>query len=219
MFKNLQAAIKGQWIFFTGYLIFLIACIVFLNSYEKLEGQRLINQNWTEWGDASFPYITFIGDGITAIAVIVTLLFLKLRYGMMAIIAFGLTAGITQTLKRGVYDDVKRPKLALWPYYEEGGEAHKIEGVELRLGNSFPSGHTTSAFAIFCLISLLSNRKWVGGIGIILAVLAGFSRSYLSQHFIEDVYIGSMIGTIGSLLIYVLFKDKLKHGIWNKGVL
>jgi membrane-associated phospholipid phosphatase len=43
----------------------------------------------------------------------------------------------------------------------------------------------------------------------IMAALGAYSRVYLSQHFLSDVCMGSIIGFISPCLIYYLGKDKI----------
>jgi membrane-associated phospholipid phosphatase len=59
---------------------------------------------------------------------------------------------------------------------------------------SFPSGHTATAFSMFFLLALIYNKKGVGLVCCLLAIIAGFSRMYLLQHFLLDVLAGSILG-------------------------
>ena len=76
----------------------------------------------------------------------------------------------------------------------------QVEGVHLHHYHSFPSGHTTAAFALFMTLCLLTDKKPLHFIYFILAALGGYSRIYLSQHFAIDVFAGSIIGVTGALL-------------------
>ncbi len=169
-----------------------------------------INQFHTGFADAIFPYITHIGDGLTAVLIIILLLVWRLEYGLLALIAFAFTAGITHGLKFFVYEGTWRPMHELWDFFKDGRGHLVLEESEMRIVNSFPSGHTTSAMSIFCILSLIIKNKWASFSFAILAILASFSRIYLSQHFIEDVFAGTLIGTLGTILIYLLFSEKLK---------
>lgn len=66
---------------------------------------------------------------------------------------------------------------------------------------SFPSGHTTSAFAAASAateeVGYLwpENKKWVGVVLYGAAGLAGISRVYNNAHWASDVAVGAMIGS------------------------
>lgn len=62
-------------------------------------------------------------------------------------------------------------------------------------GLSFPSGHTTQAFALASVISEHADRPWVTGVSYGLAGLVGLARVEQRQHFMSDVVAGALIGT------------------------
>jgi len=73
---------------------------------------------------------------------------------------------------------------------------------------SWPSGHTTTAFAFAVAIILLAPRtKYVL---LPFAVLAGYSRMAVDAHYLADVIIGTAIGVIGAILVYQWLAPKLK---------
>ncbi|HWA83360.1 MAG TPA: phosphatase PAP2 family protein, partial [Fimbriimonadaceae bacterium] len=73
--------------------------------------------------------------------------------------------------------------------------------------NSFPSGHTTTAFAIAFLLFLMTRKKecaWVGQVALGWAVLVGVSRVYRGVHWPTDVIGGAFAGLFSACLIYLL---------------
>jgi membrane-associated phospholipid phosphatase len=72
--------------------------------------------------------------------------------------------------------------------------------------NSFPSGHTTGAFCLFCFLSFLlpAGKKWIGLIFFEMAVAVGYSRIYVAAHFYTDVYAGSIIGTVTCVVMFAI---------------
>ncbi len=73
---------------------------------------------------------------------------------------------------------------------------------------SWPSGHTTTAFAFSVAIILLAPRlKWIM---LPFAVLAGYSRMTVDAHYLADVIMGTTVGTIGAILVYQWLAPKLK---------
>ena len=62
--------------------------------------------------------------------------------------------------------------------------------------NSFPSGHTSAAFAAAAAWYPTLPRKWMGAAGLALAALMGLSRLYVGVHFPSDVLCGFLVGTL-----------------------
>jgi len=71
-----------------------------------------------------------------------------------------------------------------------------VEGVTYRFSHSFPSGHTGDVFSVCFALTLLSARPKVGFFLFIPAILVGYSRVFLSQHFLEDILAGSFIAIV-----------------------
>ena len=62
-------------------------------------------------------------------------------------------------------------------------------------GQSFPSGHTTQAFALASVSAEHADRPWVSCLSYGLAGLVGLARVEQRQHFVSDVVAGGLIGT------------------------
>jgi undecaprenyl-diphosphatase len=77
--------------------------------------------------------------------------------------------------------------------------------------NSFPSGHSSSVFALFTVLSIYCKRKWVCYSSIIIAALAGYSRIYLAHHFLIDVFVGGLIGLVFGTFSVMWFESKGAH--------
>ncbi|HLS71286.1 MAG TPA: phosphatase PAP2 family protein [Chitinophagaceae bacterium] len=70
---------------------------------------------------------------------------------------------------------------------------------------SFPSGHTEGISALFAFLVLLAPNKhkyYWAILGIILIPTVAYTRLYLSQHFLLDVWVGGMIGLWSGIAIY-----------------
>ena len=85
---------------------------------------------------------------------------------------------------------------------------------------SFPSGHTSSAFA--AAIALLCHDRKLGIPTTVFAALMGFSRIYVEVHYCTDVIGGAIVGIIyarlGVLIAKFLFPivDKVLTAIFAK---
>ena len=79
-----------------------------------------------------------------------------------------------------------------------------------RWDSSFPSGHTTSAFAMATAYGL-QDRELLAPL-LIGAAAVGFSRIYLGEHYFLDVIIGAIIGTASAIVVYQ-FKDEINDAL------
>lgn len=65
--------------------------------------------------------------------------------------------------------------------------------------NSFPSGHTSAAFAFALAVCRADARRWVRIGVIVLAALMGLSRLYVGVHYPSDVLAGFVVGALAGL--------------------
>ncbi len=194
-------------IYISLYLVMLLFCGYFLWHYGKVQIHQTINAKVGNIAiDTFFKYITHIGDGLFAVMIIVLLLFINVRKALYVLLSFALASGLTQILKNFVFIDVWRPQF-VFQFYARA-PLNLIEGVDLNIGDSFPSGHSTGAFALFIALLLLSKNHFIKMTCFILACLAAYSRTHLSQHWLIDIYVGSIIGFSFALFFYVIFYSK-----------
>lgn len=74
-----------------------------------------------------------------------------------------------------------------------------LVGQNIESDKSFPSGHTTAAFAAMTAVFLVGNKKY-SWTAYIFAVLMGIARIYLCVHFPSDVLGGIFAGLIGGFV-------------------
>lgn len=75
---------------------------------------------------------------------------------------------------------------------------------------SFPSGHTSTAFAFAASISM-QNKKWYIVVPCYAwAASVGYSRMYLGEHYPSDVFAGAIIGVGSAYLSSWLTKKLIK---------
>jgi membrane-associated phospholipid phosphatase len=104
-------------------------------------------------------------------------------------------------------------------HFSEKINIHFVEGVIRYTYNSFPSGHSTSVFALSLFLVLSFNLRKTGWLFAILAICIGYSRVYLAVHFPIDVYFGSLIGTLTALIIYAWLNKPFQDKFGNKSLL
>lgn len=157
-----------------------------------------------------FSYLTYLGDGWTAVLISFLLLFVRFRFALILALSFALSSVITQSLKHFIFDDHIRPA----KFFEGDARLYLVPGVDMNSYYSFPSGHTTIAFAVYFCLALFVPDKWIKFGLFVLTITVAWSRVYLSQHFFEDIYAGSVVGFGSALTIYSLLTNyKPKGGL------
>jgi membrane-associated phospholipid phosphatase len=201
--KDLKALVVLNRYYFRSYLFFFLVGLIFLLTVGKADSFIELNPYHGSALNTFFIYVTFIGDGWFAI--IICLIFLALRRwsrALQLIAAFLVSALVAQTMKN--LFAMPRPK----QFFSPGQYTYFIDGIT-RVGfASFPSGHTTSVFAMASLLAMFDSNKKGNILYLLVAVAVGYSRIYLGQHFLGDVLVGSAIGVLTAVLIHVLFLNK-----------
>ena len=82
------------------------------------------------------------------------------------------------------------------PWVLDGNFTILEQAREAASGYSFPSGHTTTAFATFGSIAASTRKRWAAAVAVLLAVLVGFSRMYIGVHTPADVLAGALTSLV-----------------------
>lgn len=203
---SFAALLRHNRSFFLTYLLLLLTVGGLMLTYTKEQLIRFVNEHNSPLGDALFPYLTYLGDGAFVLVVGVLLLVLNRRVGWLVLTSFAVSGLISLFLKLIVFPERLRPIR----YFEHSNwEYHLIKDLRINEYNSFPSGHTTSAFALFAMLAFLWRRKAWGWVCVGLAATAGYSRVYLFQHFVEDTFAGSLLGTFTSVGLALLYQRRV----------
>ncbi len=102
-------------------------------------------------------------------------------------------SGITVMLLRTVFGRHR-------PYSGEGPWAFTGISVDNEI-QSFPSGHTTVAFAFSSVLAEYFDTIWSRVFFYGAASLTAYARVINNQHWVSDVVVGSLIGISGGLLV------------------
>jgi membrane-associated phospholipid phosphatase len=191
--------------FLLGYLLALSACLITLLLTPKIPLQLATNQLNQPILDLLMPYITMLGDGLFVILLgVLFLLFINRRIGWLIVISYLFSSLIVQFSKHVLFPDAMRPYF----YLKAIPDFHSIPGFLYYEFHSFPSGHTASAFALAAILSFSVKDNSLKSIGLLLgACIVGFSRTYLSQHFLVDVTVGSLIGVVSAYILLAVLPN------------
>jgi undecaprenyl-diphosphatase len=93
----------------------------------------------------------------------------------------------------------ERPYVSLGPDIEVRGPA--FEGL------SFPSGHSTTAFALAVLLTAFLAPKW-RIVPITWATIVAIARLYYGEHNVLDVVTGAALGTAFATVLWFVFLNR-----------
>jgi membrane-associated phospholipid phosphatase len=186
-------------LFVISFTVYLVIAAIYCSSASKADCFIHLNFIHTAELDAFFTFYTMLGDGLVIVVLVAILLLCRRYLQSIHVVAAFLASGlIAQVMKELTH--APRPRTFLQP----GQYNHFIEGVTGGGWASFPSGHTTTAFAIATIMALHARNQWVAMLYLVLAISVGYSRIYLGQHFPQDVLAGSIIGVFFAACIYVI---------------
>lgn len=191
--------------FWVVVAIGLLSLIIVLILFDKAQGFLNIQLPHSSSFNFIFGILTLPGDGLFALALgLFLLLFSSYRNAITLISGYLVGSIIVQVFKNIIFTPTARPV----KWFELTHNPLEIpEGLNPHMWNSFPSGHSASAAALFLFIATLSNRSSIHVICGFMMLLVGYSRIYLYMHFPEDVCVGLIIGII-SMILSKYFLDR-----------
>lgn len=202
-----------QAVFFSLIIVFIVG--VFVAIYGKDRSFLAINGWNSSKADYFFNYVTYGGDGLIWIPLFVYVLLYKRNFFIAVVSALIICTVITHVFKRVIFVDEPRPLRLL---HDLARAVPMMEGRDAYV-NSFPSGHTSTAFTLALLLAFIVRRKFAIYVFPLLAFMVGYSRVYLAQHFLTDVLAGMVVGIISawlSLWIYDRFRKRKKEARLNR---
>ena len=207
----MKSIFKVNLYFLIPFITFVVAGAGILALNSKTNLHLTFNLFHNRFFDIFFYYITYLGDGFMTLLAFIILLTVKYKNAFLVGLSGLIASIITQLLKRHFFFDTLRPK----KFFEGLHELYLVPGIENHSYFSFPSGHATTAFALYFSLALLVTNNGMKLIFFIVALLTAYSRVYLSQHFFEDIYAGALIGVA---VTYIVFNYLKTHkAIWING--
>lgn len=198
---TLSSLYKENRSFFIGFFLFVIASLFVLIFFSKADGFFLLNPYHTDFLNYIFIPYTYLGDGFFCVAVGLLLFIFKKRFlSLMVISSYAISGIIAQVLKNLIVE--ARPAI----YLKDTSYHYFITDVTLHNYQSFPSGHSVSAFALAAVLSFAVKNKKYSMFFLAGAILVGYSRIYLAQHFMDDVLVGAIIGLLTAIVCWIFFE-------------
>lgn len=172
--------------------------------WGKNEAFLYLNENLGQVADKVFEYSSYLAEGWIWIPYFIVLVGLFKMDTAFILMNFLVSTLLTQSAKNYIFDAAKRPMASGL----DATQIHTVTGVEIHSLNSFPSGHTATAFTLFLLTTYLFPNKYALSIGIVYAIVCGYSRVYLAQHFPLDLA-GGIVVALLTLPISIFIREKL----------
>lgn len=139
---------------------------------------------------------------VTALVIVASFVLRRRRTGIL----FALEVGGAAALDLASKAFFARPRPSVY--------AHLVQESNF----SFPSGHAMGGMAFFLALHLLLWRtlprrwRWIGLLGLALALLIGASRPYLQVHYPSDILAGWAFGSAWVLGVHLLAARPRRRG-------
>lgn len=195
------------------YLLFTGGLVALTNHGDVV---LWINARHTVPADFFFKYWTYLGDGLLLAIVALYFLFTQLFRFYFILMAIVLQTLFVHIFKQWLCAGIPRPKVF---FGEITDQLHFVEGVTVRSYDSFPSGHTASAFTLAFFLMWVVRSAWLRVVLLFAAILVGISRIYILQHFARDVFFGSVFGILAVILAWLALKKYAGNPRLEKGLL
>ena len=159
-------------------------------------------------------YGTRLGEEWPYVVAFFALLFVRFRYALLIPVLAGLATLISQGLKYLLAQP--RPRTFFYKLIDSG-EITFVAGLDMHGGyNSLPSGHSIAAFTLYTFLALCINNRWWQLVCFGTAITASISRIILTQHFLEDVYLGAVCGiTLAVSIFYLQARPTYQTSVWH----
>ena len=172
--------------------------------WGKNEAFLYLNTNLGLVADKVFEYCSYLAEGWIWIPYFIVLVGLYKKDKAFILMNFLISTLLTQFAKNFIFTTAMRPMASGL----DATQIHTVPGVEIHTFNSFPSGHTATAFTLFILTTYLFPNKYALSIGIVYAIVCAYSRIYLAQHFPLDLAGGIFVALL-TLPISIFIREKL----------
>lgn len=202
------------YFFFIPYIFVAVTLFFLILIYKKGELHLILNSFHASLLDFFFTYITEFGATIPFLIAVIYL-FHRLNKSFYILVTLLINSLITNGLKLVFHEP--RPKTFFAQNFPDI-PLQFVDGMRIYLKNGFPSGHTSAVFAVMLCIALISKNPLVSAICCIIAIATAYSRVYLSQHFGEDVLLGSVVGITTALAFYPLYLKSQNNPWMNKSI-
>jgi membrane-associated phospholipid phosphatase len=198
-------------LFFIIFLIWVIFGGVLQLLFTPTEIMFWINRHHNSLSDSFFYYVTLLGEDMIWFLMLCSLVYdyYVLENNRNDAIKVLLISWLSKVLLSVSLKNIFNYPRPIEVYQHSGQVIHFVDGITIHHWQSFPSGHTLTAFAFACVCLFLKKKTYPAIIALLIAMLVGYSRIYLFQHFPRDVFVGGVLG-VGVVVIAAFFQKSNK---------
>ena len=189
-------------------IVVVAAAVVVASSAIAWDGdvpgwERDILVFFNDWPDWLEPVMWVLQQaGVLAAPLIAGLIVVwftrEWRHLIPFVLVLPLKLGIEKAIVKQLVER-ERPYVSVGPEIEVRGPA--FEGL------SFPSGHSTTAFALFILVSAFVPYRW-RFVPLAGAVIVAAARLYYGEHNFLDVVAGAAMGTAFATVLWFAYLNR-----------
>jgi membrane-associated phospholipid phosphatase len=199
---------------------FVLTGSILISIYGNQHCFLWINQHLTPSIGQAGRIFSALGEWYSMGLLILISLWMPFRKTMMLAFIWFSGACYSWLFKLWLLKGLARP---LEHFQKSGITINLVEGVDVHHFNSFPSGHTltafSAAFAVVCLFPL--SARWIQILVFLFALCCGISRIVLVQHWPLDVAGGAVLGILASfsgqkLASWLPQYPLMNRPIWSK---
>lgn len=212
----MQKIFLNKKVAFVCHLLLAIFVLPLLVFYKKEESLLFINGHYNIWLDLFMYHITRLPEISFVVFVVFLGSFTQRRYFLAIVTSLIVCVLVIVFSKYFLFSDQLRPYSWL---SKNNVVFHHVPNISLHSNGSFPSGHTMAAFCALALAGFISGSGFVQFLFFILALLAGYSRVYVAQHYLIDVYAGALTGFTIAYIIFSVIERKFSTPYWQKPLL
>ncbi len=197
-------SVFGNFLF--GSKRMLVASLIFgiglclLLIFKGNEGGFLwFNQGFTPKLGKIASIFSLFGEWYVMLFLLTASLWISIRNFVSVVLTWLLGACFSWFFKLWLFRGLARP---MEYYRTQNVKLNLVEGVDVHSYNTFPSGHTLTAFSSILLFRFIfpNLKTWQEILIVIFAIGCGLSRILMVQHWPEDVLAGMVLGLLAGYI-------------------
>lgn len=219
---EMKTVLKTFSVYGIAYLILLATVLGMLCAFPKEELHLLMNSYHVAIVDTFFKYYSTMAEWPLYVLALLPAFWKQIQMTIFFLLS-ELTGGVLLQILKHLFS-FDRPVCV----FEQHGQVllPLVQGVDMHHSNSFPSGHASTFFVFYTCCALILayhyrqnnshlslKKKYIIRVLMLvlitLAALGAYSRVYLSQHFMSDVCVGSMIGFMMPCLYFFFARNSI----------